>query len=126
MLEFLQLNKNKYPQNYSIEEVSEKLENPNPIIFIKRNWNILNAQQIADHLGIGKRKVFKLVQGQIGKKKHIVTKRPTQKGILILDTHTGIYYENIPEVAKAYNVNPATMGGYMTGRTKKYTHLKRI
>lgn len=64
-----------------------------------------------------KEHISNLAQAKTGKKK---------KGLLILDTATGIFYYSMVEATEAYSINTYTLHHYLTGYRKNKTNLKLI
>ncbi len=116
------------PRNYSQEEVTAALETPTDkrILFIINNWDKLNQDQMAKHLGIGKRHVFRLVKGIVPKKKHIIVKKYIRDGALVFDSQTGIYYQSVPAAAKVFNIPIESLRDNLNGRFKKRLYTRFI
>lgn len=49
--------------------------------------------------------------------------KPRVDSKLILDTHTGIFYESITQASNAYNINRRTLSDKLTGKCKNNTSL---
>lgn len=122
---FVTLNQTFQPKNYHQEEITAVLENPisRQRRFILANRETMSNNEIAQALGINRRKIYRII-GKRQDKKYIVKNARVQIGRLIIDMETGIYYYNVPQLAKALNINNSNIRDYLLGvlgkRVKKY------
>lgn len=105
---------------YSHEEITARLETKfdQRVSFILSNWQKLNANQMADHLGINRTTVFKLVKGKVPKKRHVKLKPSPNNKRKVVDLETGIYYDTIVQLCKAIDKPESTVWTYLAGKRK--------